>query len=410
MKMKNLLFSLSVIFLVFTSCKSVKEDLQITSITFDSIQVQVNVGESVTLTVKQSPANLPAPTYSWISLSPSIATVENGIVKGIGEGTTQIRVTSLSNQSLTDECTIVVKMLGTSDNPYLIKSIADLISMRDNINNNNEIYGNKSYKLMTDLDFINEQSWDPIGGYYSPFSGIFNGNGKTILNIRIGTLTTQVNTNGGLFGSVKGGEILNLGIHWSILNSTGSGSICANLEGGTITNCYSTGQITSGRLVGGIVGSLSNGTITNCYSSNSITANSFSSENTRNGGIAGMINNSVSGIGGLISNCIALNSSLISLSSGNSNYYPNRIADFTYAGTAINNFASISMVVQKGDLLGNLTTKTSFTDVKNDGLDLMDNPVDLLNIYVTTNPNYNGVKLNKWKVQPGVNNGNPIFQ
>ena len=404
--MKNLLFSLSLIFVLLTSCKT-EEELQVNSISFDSTQVQVNIGESVTLTVTQTPANLPVLTYSWISLSPSIATVENGIVKGISEGTTQVRVTSLTNQSLTDECTIVVRMLGTSDNPYLIKNIADLISMRDNINNNNAIYGNKSYKLMSDLDFINEQSWIPIGTTFNAFTGIFNGNGKTIKNIRIGTSTSQVFENGGLFGRIDGGEIINLGIHWSILNSRSyTGALCGELHGGTIINCYSTGQILSSQIVGGIVGELKNGTITNCYSSCSITANNTANAAIYNGGIVGKSNDLVNE-GGLVSNCIALNSSLISI---NSNSYPNRIANFFYPETAINNYASASMVVQKGSSIDNLTTKTSFTNVKNDGLNLTGNPIDLLNAYVLTNPNYNGVKLNKWKVQQGLNNGNPIFE
>lgn len=604
--MKNLLFSLSLIFVIFTSCKP-EDELQITSISFDSTQVTLNEGESVTLTVKYFPTNLPAPSYTWVSLSPNIATVDNGIVKAISAGTTKIRVTSLSNQSLTAECTIVVKILGTSDNPYLIYTVQDLLKIRDSINSGNLKYSTNAYKLMADLDFSNEHYWTPIGPSETvSFKGIFDGNGKVIRNINIGTSNTTVSMGyAGFFGYLNGGNVKSLGIQWNKLNASGitggiagqiingskidncystggffnnsycggivgmvtdgeinncyftgsitkntdgsftnSGGIAGNISDGKINNCYSTSNIT-GYYSGGIVGNASNiitmsdcyssgdvsgynsggvigkiikgATITNCHSSGNITSfaglgpsvggivgfaedvqinncystgningdgsgsncggilgfarsgsliNCYANGNIKSDGYAGGIagnmkgniyncyaigdvsvfrevssyaggisgvqegiiyncysagsisstsygsvfgstyNSFASGIAssaGIVRYCIALNDTIIAKAYDFNSIYPQRIAIGNSSNS--NNYAATTMVVIK-----RTTTITSFPNVSKNGLDLTGNPVELLNNYVTANPSYNGITLLKWKVETGVNNGNPIFQ
>jgi len=394
--------------LVLTSCTQNDVELKITAITFDSTQVVIGVSESTTLTLKQTPANLPAPVLTWVSLSPDIATVDaNGVVKGVSIGTVKIKVSCQNDQSINTTCNVIVKTRGTSELPFLIYTVQDLIQMRDRVNNDKPNYGNKVYKLMADLDFSNEVSWLPISDN-SQFTGIFDGNGKIIKNIRIGTQSSSVSLGyAGLFGNIKGGDILNFGIQWSCLNSNSTtGGIVGNLSGGTISNCFSTGLILGGQFAAGIAGSIDQGAISNCYSSCAITSTSI--DNTWCGGIVGSVRN-LSGNGGLVANCIALNASLTAITVTN-NSYPWRIANFTYAGTASNNYASTSIIVKRGTSANNLTIVTSFTNTKNDGANLSSNPVDLLNTYVVTNPTFNGITLSKWKVQTGINNGYPIFQ
>ncbi len=184
----------------------------------------------------------------------------------------------------------VVLQNGTAENPFLIKTKQELIQMRDWVNNDNANYGNKVYKLMADLDFAGEPNWIPIGTSETTvgFKGIFEGNGKVINNIQIGSEGTIISiTNAGLFGYVFGGEIKNLGVKWNQINSTANaGGVVGMASGSTINNCYSTGKIT-GEAVGGIAGIEINSKISNCYSTATITGGLI-------GGIVGNSNGTIS--------------------------------------------------------------------------------------------------------------------
>ncbi|MFZ4798986.1 MAG: GLUG motif-containing protein [Bacteroidia bacterium] len=275
--------------LLLTSCTQKDEDLKITSITFDSTQVVIGVSESTTLTLKQTPANLPAPVLTWVSLSPDIATVDaNGVVKGMSIGTAKIKVSIQSDQSINTTCNVVVKTRGTSDLPYLINTVQDLIQMRDRVNKDNANYGNKVYKLMTDLDFSNEANWIPIGTNTNNFTGIFNGNGKIIKNIKIGTVNTIVSNlnSSGLFGYISGGKVLNLNVDWYCLNtSSAAGGIAGNSDNSTlIDNCHTSGIISGSQYSGGIVGISIDTEIKNSSSVRETTTN-LNSSDTYDGGI-----------------------------------------------------------------------------------------------------------------------------
>jgi len=225
------------------------------------------------------------------------------------------------------------KGTGTAADPYLIYSVADLKAMRDHVNTENATYGNKSYKLMANLDLSGDTaSWSPIGMktivvYPSDtigqktFTGTFDGNGKMIKGIHIGTTTNPVSAyTTGLFGYVNRGIIENLSVQWTCLNATGSenascaaGGICGYVYNGQITNCHSSGNF-QGEYIGGICGGTTSGQIKDCDFSGNITTSD------KGGGIGGEINaNSISnchssgtitclyfdsdagGIGGLIS-------------------------------------------------------------------------------------------------------------
>jgi hypothetical protein len=129
----------------------------------------------------------------------------------------------------------------------------------------------KHFKLMADIDLgsITGRSFNIIGNYNTPFTGVFDGNGHTILNF---SYTSTGTSNIGLFGYVDGpnAQIKNLGIiDPNIDAGTGSqvGSLVAYLENGAISNCYVEGGSVSGNYtVGGLVGRNYHGKITNCYS------------------------------------------------------------------------------------------------------------------------------------------------
>lgn len=184
----------------------------------------------------------------------------------------------------------LVEQTGSVEQPYLIKTKADLIQMRDWINNDNAKYRNKVYKLMADIDLVGEPNWIPIGANSNvAFSGIFDGNGKVIKNIKIGSDGTIVSIDlAGFFGSVSGSEIKNLGVQWTRINTSGTGGgIVGQASGSTITNCYSSGAISSSS-AGGVVGYAVKCSIEKCYSTGNIIGS------TGAGGIVDSSNSTIS--------------------------------------------------------------------------------------------------------------------
>jgi len=204
--------------------------------------------------------------------------------------------------------------------------------------------------LGADID-LNNLEWTPIGCDKSnvdwnsdvylddlklklnSFRGTFDGNGKTISNLKI--TGGEEDLFNGLFsiigdkgivknlavsGAVSGGNCVGgiAGMNdgtvqncYSTVTVTGNaslefgGNFCLSIGGivgenysGTIRNCYSTGTVTGGKNVGGVAGDNLSGTILNCYSTSAVTGvNSV-------GGVVGR------NVGGTVQNCVALNTSV----------------------------------------------------------------------------------------------------
>lgn len=90
---------------------------------------------------------------------------------------------------------------GTSDDAYVINSVQDLLYMAEKINAGDLKYTGACYYLANDLD-CEGTALDVIGDGSTPtsfFSGVFNGNDKTISNY---TMQTQDTVYVGLFGWV----------------------------------------------------------------------------------------------------------------------------------------------------------------------------------------------------------------
>ncbi len=128
----------------------------------------------------------------------------------------------------------------------------------------------KHFKLMADIDLSSYAGTDfnIIGmSMFNAFSGVFDGNGKTISNF---IHTAASRDYSGLFGYLRGSEaeIRNLGLVDPNVD-VGSGTCVGSLVGyayeGTFTNCYARGAGISGKnVVGGLIGYAQAGTITNC--------------------------------------------------------------------------------------------------------------------------------------------------
>lgn len=179
-----------------------------------------------------------------------------------------------------------------------IYDIADLYAIR------NDLSGN--YILMNDIDMTADTSkggdydcgtgWDSI----EEFGGVLDGNGNRIIGMHIfGEFMYPSKI--GLFESIDGCHIQNLGIVDCDINITGSfsymGALSGEIDRCIITNCYASGNITvSGQSDGGNIGGLTGGIgiysygtaeIQECYSACEINVSNIESESITLGGICG---------------------------------------------------------------------------------------------------------------------------
>jgi len=191
---------------------------------------------------------------------------------------------------------------GEPNDPYLIITAEQMNTIGTEPND----WG-RHFKLMADIDLSGYDGKDGrpafniIGDCYpvfhdgffpnpglggTPFTGVFDGNGRTISHL---TVNVQSRFAGLFDGLGSGGQVKNLGV--LDVNVTSSFSLPPDSEEdetwwyscpagglvgynvwGTLTNCYSTGAVRGiGSEAGGLVGYNINGTVTHCYSMAAVT-------------------------------------------------------------------------------------------------------------------------------------------
>lgn len=199
---------------------------------------------------------------------------------------------------------------GSAENPYIISTAQQLALMAGLINGTVRTFGGnvvspsdfsgKSYELQNDINLNDtvrwnrwltkigsevvitapEREWTPI----ATFSGVFDGKGFTINGVYV----SSTDSSSGLFDTINGGTVRNLGVTKSAFYSSEyiAAPVAGVVSGGTVTNCYSYGTIIASDAAGGIVGTNS-GTVEKCYAAGTV----ISSVN--GGGIAGANNSTV---------------------------------------------------------------------------------------------------------------------
>ncbi len=225
---------------------------------------------------------------------------------------------------------------GTSADPYLIYTGAELAYLAKSVNAGNT-YSGKYFKLMNNIDLAGIE-WTPIGigssgsngmnaEYHTSnvFYGVFDGNYKVVSNL---TVTNSHQGWAGLFGTIQNAIVCNLAVENASVNITykisnaSAGAIAALAYYSTIENCYVTGSVTAtgsnscvhAGLVAGRVDT--NSTLKNCYAAGSV--RSVSSD-------SGLINTAGGVVGCLSENSYAENIfALASVSAENASYSKNR--------------------------------------------------------------------------------------
>ena len=80
----------------------------VTSVELNKTETTLTVGERETLTATVEPNNATDQNVTWSTSNPSVATVENGVVRAVGRGTAVITVTT-ADGDFTADCTVTVR-------------------------------------------------------------------------------------------------------------------------------------------------------------------------------------------------------------------------------------------------------------------------------------------------------------
>ncbi|MBT3981178.1 MAG: hypothetical protein HOE90_07475 [Bacteriovoracaceae bacterium] len=207
---------------------------------------------------------------------------------------------------------------GTGGAPYQIETLAQLqfattLPTSNFILNNNIDASGSCY------------SWTPFGSNAAPFTGVFNGNSKTVQGLFI----ENDSTDSGFFGSINGATVSDLSLHNFVtgLNNLRAGSLAGDANNSTITSVINYGHVVNAADdTGGLVGIAQNGT--------TITTSS-------NSGYVGSNSDDVGGLVGDCDNCTITNST---------------------------NSGNISGYDDVGGIVGQSSNTATISDVKNSGL------------------------------------------
>ncbi|NLD48630.1 MAG: hypothetical protein GX660_15820, partial [Clostridiaceae bacterium] len=296
------------------------EDDSVVGISLSDSLIQLEVGDTHTITYELLPDDTDLFDVEWLSSDVEIAVVDDGLVTAVAEGEVEITAHSAEDASIAAVCVVEVipaAVILEETNEEINKGLAAMAatemvaittSMSGGYGSNgkflapieapvagsiaisdregleaiaNDLSGN--YYLTADIDLSGEE-WIPIGGEYN-FRGSFDGQGYVIKNL---VITGNNNENNGLFSYIYNASIKNVGMEGTYINissTSGSylsaGGICGDSSGSSLNiyNCYNTGIVSVSASIasaGGIMGyntsNDSSAIISNCYNTGSISA------------------------------------------------------------------------------------------------------------------------------------------
>lgn len=154
-------------------------------------------------------------------------------------------------------------LFGAQDAVIPIRTAAELTRVITAINSGDRAAASANYRLEASLN-LHGAKLEPIGlSEALPFSGMFDGNGKTIFNFKIDCTGMEY---GGFFGYTKNAKLANLTLDYVLKGKRGivTGGMVGNAVGGGIANCHVRVGMTVGSCAGGFVGK-NTGYIQNCY-------------------------------------------------------------------------------------------------------------------------------------------------
>ena len=279
---------------------------------FDEALSNANEGDVVILLAESITGTVEKDVIIDVNGKSATLTYSDGnYVKILGEAT--VMLSNGMSVTLEDDGEYKVAKSASGSNELYVYTINGLKEFGDEVNSGTS-YSGITVSLMNDVD-LNNEPWIPIGQYKthketvsgkevtvvdldSRFKGTFDGNDKTIKNLKIVQEDSDNST--GFFGTLNG-VVKNLNIDSVDISglSDGSGTVAGSIFNfGTIENCKVTNaKISSNHYVGGIVGTIY-GSVKNCVVDTvelTATPNEISSSSYDNGdkigGIVGFMQN-----------------------------------------------------------------------------------------------------------------------
>lgn len=202
---------------------------------------------------------------------------------------------------------------GEAEDPYLIADKEQLKAFASSLNSKID-YSGKYVKLAEDID-ISGETWSPIGGSFYRFNGDFDGDGKAVTGLTVGSEETPLVLDGssayvGLFGQIgehariRNVALNNVAVYTHSSGSAYVGGIAGRMSGtdteGDLHGAVIDGASVSGVIshttdkgtsfIGGVVGHMFKGAVINSMTDVSLTAKELSGELAEVGGIVGLLN------------------------------------------------------------------------------------------------------------------------
>ena len=213
-----------------------------------------------------------------------------------------------------EEYTYTVSLAAAKDPGYTIEGDGSYtVTTADGLKNVAKLVneeGKTDINITLDTDLTLTGEWTPIGTESQPYTGTFDGNGKTITGLTVtgsdrytgllgfikGTVKnvvlTEINITSGTFvGGVAGwsfgGNIENCSVSGSVSGSD-VGGVVGYQQGGSITGCSSSATVKGTQRAGGVAGATNSGaSLTACYATGDVTVENDGTNNSHAGGVVG---------------------------------------------------------------------------------------------------------------------------
>ena len=185
----------------------------------------------------------------------------------------------------------------TTGKTYHVSTVDDMKKLAELTNAGANTAGVR-FVLDNDIDMASVSNFTPISATEAnAFGGTFDGQGYQIQNLKISNTSVD---RLGLFGSVTGGIIKNLGVsNATVAGRQQTGILVGQANNMTLKNCWSSGSVSgNGSFIGGLVGNMNSSTVTGSYSTATVSGSAMGK-----GGLIGQV-----GFNGNVSNCYAVSS------------------------------------------------------------------------------------------------------
>ncbi len=180
------------------------------------------------------------------------------------------------NVSSAEAATADTTWYNGTDTTFTLDDVADLEGLAAIVNAGTDTFDGKTVSLGDAFDNTGSLT-TPIGTSDHPFSGTFDGKGKTV-NLSISNPDSQ---NQGMFGYANGVQINNVTVAGSVEGYTCVGGIVGRVNGGFVEDCTNTATITGHSYEAGGIAGETNQAIVDCVNTGNVNGNN------RVGGIVG---------------------------------------------------------------------------------------------------------------------------